>query len=77
MNALPQDFHYGPWQLRSKIPNPQDGRKIFSGDESVGQYFGFESASAHEFRVIGIVSDAQLNRAREGHSCLIFYSRTL
>ena len=56
------------------IINQTLARKIFSGVEPLGQYFGFDPGAAHQFQVIGIISDAQVNGIRESAPPMVYFS---
>jgi predicted permease len=55
------------------IINQSLARKIFSNSDPIGRRFGFESKSANQFEVVGVVSDAQVNSVREPAPAMIFF----
>lgn len=55
------------------IINQTLARKVFNNGEPLGQHFGFDSGSANQFQVIGIVSDAQVNGIRESAPPMIYF----
>jgi predicted permease len=55
------------------IVNQALARKIFSNRDPIGQRFGFETKSADQFQIVGLISDAQVNSLREVAPPMIFF----
>jgi predicted permease len=55
------------------IINQSLARKVFSNSDPIGRRFGFESKSASQFEVVGVVADAQVNSIREPAPPMIFF----
>jgi predicted permease len=55
------------------IINQTLARDIFAGVDPIGQHFGFETSSANEFQIVGVVADAQVNGVRESAPPMIYF----
>lgn len=55
------------------IINQTLAQKIFPHVDPVGRRFGYESNSASEFQIIGVVSDAQVNGVREAAPPMVYF----
>jgi predicted permease len=55
------------------IINQTLARDIFAGVDPIGQHFGFETNSANEFQIVGVVADAHVNGVRESAPPMIYF----
>jgi predicted permease len=55
------------------IINQTLARDLFGGGDPIGQHFGFETNSASEFQIVGVVADAQVNGVRESAPPMIYF----
>lgn len=55
------------------IINQSLAHKLFAGEDPIGRRFGYDSASANEFQIIGVVADAQVNSVREPAPAMIYF----
>ena len=53
--------------------NQMLARKLFADEDPIGRRFGFDSSSASEFQIIGVVADAQINGPRENAPPLVYF----
>jgi predicted permease len=55
------------------IINQSLAHKLFAGADAIGRHFGYDSASANEFQIVGVVTDAQVNSVREIPPPMIYF----
>ncbi len=55
------------------IINQSLAHNLFAGKDPIGRRFGYDSASANEFQIIGVVADAQVNSVREPAPAMIYF----
>jgi predicted permease len=55
------------------IINQNLAHDLFAGSDPLGKRFGFESDSANEFQIVGIVADAQVNGITESAPPMIYF----
>jgi predicted permease len=66
------------WSDDEKAPhvaiiNQTLARKVFGTTDPIGQRFGYETKSANEFLVVGVVADAQVNGVLEGAPPMMYF----
>ncbi len=49
-------------------------RQFLPGKDPIGQYYGYDPASPHEFEIVGVVKDSRFNDIRESVPPMIFHS---
>ena len=55
------------------IINQSLAHKVFGGVDAIGHHFGYDSGSANEFQIVGVVADAQVNGVREVAPPMIYF----
>src|SRR6266566_1409237 len=55
------------------IINQSLANKVFAGVDAIGHHFGYDSGSANEFQIVGVVADAQVNGVREAAPPMIYF----
>ena len=53
--------------------NQSLAREVFAGVDPIGQHFGYDPGSAHEFQIVGVVADALVNGVRETAPPMIYF----
>ncbi|HKW19649.1 MAG TPA: ABC transporter permease [Terriglobales bacterium] len=48
-------------------------RQLFPNLDPIGQRFGFETKSANQYQIVGVISDAQVNSIREAAPPMIYF----
>lgn len=49
-------------------------RQFLPGKDPLGQYYGYDAASPHQFEIVGVVKDSRFNDIRENVPPTIFHS---
>ena len=55
------------------IINQSLAQKLFAGADAIGRHFGYDSAGANEFQIVGVVADAQVNSVREIPPPMVYF----
>ena len=63
-----------PESLKVVVVNEAFVRQFLPGQDPVGQYYGYDPASPHDYEIVGVVKDSRFNDIREAVPPTIFHS---